>query len=189
MDQDYPARQSIASTEEEQALVQAISLDRRNFGALYERYATSLYRYALHQTGSPQEAEDLVSSTMLAALEAWNRFDPSRGSLAGWLFGIARHKLAQHRRLRRRLERLLRHVVRVSGQASVDNPGPETEDILALREALHHLAPNDQEVIVLRYGAGLSTREIADALAISEAAVRVRLTRARHRLKRELGGE
>ncbi len=76
MDQDYPARQSIASTEEEQALVQAISLDRRNFGALYERYATSLYRCALHQTGSPQEAEDLVSSTMLAALEAWNRFDP-----------------------------------------------------------------------------------------------------------------
>src|SRR5690606_11990551 len=88
-------------------LVAAARADRAAFDALYQRYARRLYRYARARVDSDAVAEDIVADTMLAALEGIERYDPARGTFAGWLFTIAARRITDRRRRRGRLLRLL----------------------------------------------------------------------------------
>ena len=172
------------------ALVAAACRDRREFARLYERYADRLYRYALARTGSETVAADIVSETMVAALENLNRFDPSRGSFAGWLFAIAARKLADRGRRQGRVQRL---VGRLRGAESSQEDTLDTvirgEDAATVRRLLAGLSAKDRELVLLRYSAGLNSTEIAEALGMSSGAARVRLMRVLQRLAAELGDE
>jgi RNA polymerase sigma-70 factor (ECF subfamily) len=171
------------------ALVAAARRDRREFAHLYERYADRLYRYALARTGSETAADDIVSETMVAALESLARFDPTKGSFAGWLFAIAARKLADRGRQRGRLQRL---VGRLRGEGTQED-ALETvirgEDAATVRRLLAGLSAKDRELVLLRYSAGLNSTEIAEALGISSGAARVRLMRVLQRLAAELGDD
>lgn len=169
-------------------LVERALQDRRMFGALYERYADRLYRYALQRCASPEAADDVVSETMLAALETLHRFDPVRGSFAAWLFTIAARRAADQHRRRARFWRAMNR------RRPVPAPLDETtEQVLRqdeyrmVRASLAALSESDRELLLLRYAAELSGREIAEMLSITEANARVRLQRARQRLAEQLG--
>jgi RNA polymerase sigma-70 factor (ECF subfamily) len=160
------------------------------FEQLYLRYADRLYRYAAGLSGSTSLADDVVSDTMMAAFEQLGGFDPSRGSFAGWLFTIARRRVADDRRRLSRLRRALsRH-----GPNPTDDDDPlldiiRSEDAARVRAALTHLSNNDRDVLLLRFVADLPGPEIATVLNISPGAVRVRLHRALGRLSSQLGEE
>jgi len=172
------------------ALVTAAGRDRREFAVLYERYVDRLYRYALARTGSEIAADDIVSETMVAALEGLSRFDPSRGSFAGWLFAIAARKLADRGRCQGRVQRL---VGRLRGAENVHGDVLEAvirgEDAATVRRLLATLSERDRELVLLRYSAGLNSSEIAEALGMSSGAARVRLMRVLQRLASKLGDE
>jgi RNA polymerase sigma-70 factor (ECF subfamily) len=171
-------------------LVAAACRERREFARLYERYADRLYRYALARTGSEAAADDIVSETMVAALEGLARFDPTRGSFAGWLFAIASRKLADRGRRQGRMQRL---VSRLRGAESVHEDALATvirgEDAATVRRLLAGLSSRDRELVLLRYSAGLNSSEIAEALGMSSGAARVRLMRVLQRLAAELGDD
>jgi RNA polymerase sigma-70 factor, ECF subfamily len=162
--------------------------DRAYFAELYDRYANRLYRYALAHTGSVTAAEDIVSETMLAAIVGLHRFDPNRGAFAGWLFGIASRQIHASKRRRGRFLRLLPRAW---------EPEPIDDDVLItivrgtdaarLRELLQQLPERDREIVLLRYGAELTSAEIGDVLSMNGGAVRVRLMRVLQRLATELG--
>lgn len=156
------------------------------FQRLYAEHGRSVLAYAVRRSTDPQDAADVVADTFLAA---WRRLDdvPSGDAARLWLFGVARHVLAnQHRAERRRdrlAERLRRElpIVLETGRPC----GPETSAALA---ALTRLAPEDQEVLRLSSWEDLSPSEIARVLGISRVAARSRLHRARHRLRAALDG-
>lgn len=168
-------------------LAQAARSVPQAFESLYQRYADRLYRYAAGLTGSTSLADDIVSDTMMAAFEQLARFDPSRGSVAGWLFTIARRRIADDQR---RLSRLRRAFQRHGPETNVeDDPLTNvirSEEAARLRAALLRLAKNDRDVLLLRFVAELSGPEIAGVLNISSGAVRVRLHRALGRLSHQL---
>ncbi|HVX29681.1 MAG TPA: sigma-70 family RNA polymerase sigma factor, partial [Nitrolancea sp.] len=116
----------------------------RAFVQLYQRYADRLYRYAAGLTGSTSQADDIVSDTMIAAFEQLHRFDPTRGSFAGWLFTIARRRMVDDQR---RLSRLRRAFQRHGPESSVaDDPLVSvirSEDAARLRAALLRLTKHD----------------------------------------------
>lgn len=172
------------------ALVVAACRDRREFARLYERYADRLFRYALARTGSETAADDIVSETMVAALEGLSRFDPARGSFAGWLFAIAARKLADRGRRQGRVQRL---VGRLRGAESTDEDTLDTvirgENAALVRRLLAGLSARDRELVLLRYSSGLNSTEIAEALGMSSGAARVRLMRVLQRLATELGDD
>ncbi len=173
-------------------LVRAALEDTRHFRLLYERYADRIYWYALPRTRSAVVADDVVSETFLAALERLEYFNPERGNFAGWIFTIARNKMIDHQRYHRRLWRFVsRHSHRQeldAEQEAMDEVLRE-ERIARVQSAFQQLSAADQEILGLRYSAGLSSQEISEVIGISDAAVRKRLSRATERMSRLLESE
>jgi RNA polymerase sigma-70 factor (ECF subfamily) len=173
--------------DDDAALAAAARRDRRQFARLYERYADRVYRYALARTGNEATADDLTGDVMLAVLEGIGRFDPARGTFAGWLFGIAARQIGervgQHGRLRRAIDRARPPFPADDALES----SVRREDARQVRGLLERLPAADRELMLLRYSAGLNSREIADALGISHGAAHMRLSRILKRLAGDLG--
>jgi len=77
--------------------------DEEAFTLLYRRRHPSIYRFALHMSGNPAVAEDVTQEVFMTLIRDAKRFDPARGTLGGFLFGIARNFLRKRWEQDRRL--------------------------------------------------------------------------------------
>ncbi|MCC6525899.1 MAG: RNA polymerase sigma factor [Polyangiaceae bacterium] len=161
---------------------------RRALALCAREHARALGQLCMALLGSQGEAEDVVQETLLdahAAFASWR----AEGSLRAWLCGIARRKCA--RQLEQRARRTARLRLVHDGRA-----GSEGEELVMLREraerarhALESVRPTEREALVLRYGSGLSFREVAEACGIDEAAARKRVSRALGKLRLAMSEE
>ena len=142
--------------------------------------------FVLRRTTHAPDAADVVAEVFLVA---WRRLDDVPAAEGGrlWLYGVARHALANQQRSERRRERLAERLRRELPAAvqSVTPPAPETG---AIRGALGRLGPEDQELLRLAGWEELTPGEISVVLGISQVAARSRLHRARRWLRAELQG-
>ncbi len=76
---------------DEKLLAEALRGGEASFTALYRKRSGPVYRFALHMSGDTGVAEDVTQEVFLALLESGKRFDPSRGTLLSFLYGIARN--------------------------------------------------------------------------------------------------
>jgi RNA polymerase sigma-70 factor (ECF subfamily) len=151
---------------------------------VYERYADDVYRIALRLTGSSADAYDVTHDVFLGLPEAMQRYDPER-DFPSWLRGVAvRTAQMSIRTVGRRRE------VELSALAglAVGSRRDALVNRLTLERALDQLSPTLRSVVVLRELEGLSYKEIADLLGITESAAAVRLHRARRQLRDILRG-
>lgn len=164
--------------------------DRAALGVVYDRYEDLLLGFFRRATGRADLAADLTAETFASALGSLDGFRPALGSARGWLFGIARHELAQLWR-RRRVEATAR---RRAGMEAIELTDDDLERIdqldsdetsLRLLEAL----PEDQRSAVV--GRVLEERdysELAAELECSELVVRQRVSRGLRAMRSKLGG-
>ncbi|MDR8408405.1 RNA polymerase sigma factor [Nonomuraea sp. 3-1Str] len=162
------------------------------FAVLYDRYFGDVYRYVAGRVG-PQVADDLAAETFLVAYGKRRSYDPGRGVVRAWLFGIATNLVAEHRRKEmRRLEALQR--VPVEGGADGGHEDRVAARLLAagsrgrLAAELGRLPDRDRDVLLLVALADLSYEEVAQTLDIPPGTVGSRLNRVRKRLRAALGG-
>ena len=149
---------------------------RERFERVFDEHFRSVSAYALRRA-SHADAEEVVAETFLVA---WRRVDEVPRDPKPWLLGIARRVLANQRRAAGRRETLR---ARVAGERQHDlEPGRRPPVI----EALAGLSKNDRELLLLVAWDGLSTREAAVVLGCSTTAAKVRVHRARHRLRAQL---
>ncbi|HKA01762.1 MAG TPA: sigma factor, partial [Candidatus Solibacter sp.] len=80
----------IGAEADDELLDRIQSGDEQAFMALYDRRQAALYRFAHHMSGSAAAAEDITQEVFLSLLRESCGFDPDRGTLSGYLFGIAR---------------------------------------------------------------------------------------------------
>ena len=165
------------------------------FVALYHRRQPSLYRFALQMSGSPPVAEDVTQEVFLALLREECGYDPERGSLAAYLFGIAR-KLLLRQFERRRLDVPVDTGGAEEGRFTepVDASDPLAdlagrERVEALRRAVSSLPRRYREVVVLCDLEEMDYAEAAAALGCPIGTVRSRLHRARLLLAGKLRDE
>lgn len=137
-------------------------------------------------------AEDLASEVFVQAAPRAHTFDPDRGVLRGWIFGIATHQLSRHYREE---ERAYRAYAR-TGVDPVTDAGAETDRAIdrvdsqshrpVLLTALADLADGDRDVLLLVAHAQLTYAEVAHALDLPVGTVRSRLNRARRLVRAAL---
>lgn len=163
--------------------VGAAQSDPAAFGVLYRRYVDRVYGYCFHLLGDHHDAEDATERTFLAALAAIGDFRDQGATFRAWLFRIAHNQLANT--LRARARHRSDSLDAVAEPAVAADPAGivgRAEESHRVRRALARLPEDRRAVIVLRFGDGLSAREIGEVLGRSEGAVRV----LQHRALREL---
>jgi RNA polymerase sigma-70 factor (ECF subfamily) len=167
-------------SQDDSALVRAAQTDAEAFALLYDRYVQRLYHYCYHRTNNVRDAEDLTSQIFLAAMEAFPRYRQD-GHFAAWLFTIARNKVVDH--YRRAADLSLDEAVLPPAHSDLTGEAESSQQRESLLRAVRDLGEEEQELIRLRYAAGLSFPEIGRALHKSEEAAKKMLYRLLERLK------
>jgi len=161
--------------------------DPEAFGSLFDVYYGPVYRYVANRVGRPSDAEDLAQLVFVKVLEALPRYEQRGVPFGGWLFRLARNVVIDHVRTRRE------HVtLDVIVEKSTDDQGPDELAVLrqemdSIAHALRRLTPEQREAVELRFFAGLSAKEAAEAMGRQEGTVRGLQFRAIAALRRELG--
>lgn len=156
------------------------------FRTLYEANYADVLRFVTRRV-HPSHAEDVVAETFLVA---WRRMDtiPSDGSRP-WLFGVARNVIQNTLRGERRREALAVRIADAGPLVSVA-PASLDADLVARRvdlvAAWRRLPATHQEALALGLWDGLSAAQAARVLGITPVAFRLRLSRARRAIRREL---
>jgi RNA polymerase sigma-70 factor (ECF subfamily) len=178
------------TTSDDELLRRMRSGDAQAFAALYRRHQGPVYRFALLRCGSGDTAADVVQEAFMGLLTGRLAFDPLRGALPNFLFGVARLLILKHEEARRRESPLL--------DADEDDAEPALEDACPLarvlanesaeevRRALTRLAPHYRDAVILYELHGLSYAEIATICALDIGTVRSRLARGRAALAKAL---
>jgi RNA polymerase sigma-70 factor (ECF subfamily) len=158
---------------------------KRRFERLFKAYYEPLLGYALRRVEQPADAADILAEVFLVA---WRRIDdvPPGADARLWLYGVARRTLATSQRGRRRRERLGDRLHTHLTEAAPPAEQPDREASARVRAALGRLSGDDRELLTLVGWEGLAPVEVATVLDLEPGVVRVRLHRARRRLRREL---
>jgi RNA polymerase sigma-70 factor (ECF subfamily) len=170
------------------AAVISTSLDEpARFGAIFDRHATTLYRYFVRRVGA-SEADGLLGELFRIAFERRATYDPSRPDARPWLYGIATNLVAKHRRREgRRLRATARLVAERSAPVNVADGVAAALDAAQLwprvSEVIAELPDGERDALLLFVWEQLSYEEIADSLEIPIGTVRSRLNRVRRRLR------
>ena len=167
-------------------------VDAAAFEELYLRHTQRILRFAARRAATPEDVVDLVAAVWLEVIACLDRFDPARGEGLPWILGIAANLCAVERR---RIYRERDAVRRLAGaRLLVDDDIARLEreiDSAAvapkLRRALASLPPAERAVAELVLLDELTLAEAGAALGIKPGAVRMRLARARRKLRLAAG--
>jgi len=154
-----------------------------DFQALYERYATDLYRFAIALCGNPAEAEDLVADTFVRLWTAPG--DIREVTVKAYLFTIVRNLFLTGRRKTARYVPLDESVA--DSRPSVDDRAAARSELAQLKRHLAALPDIDRAVLSMRSTQGSSYEDIGAAFGLSVGAARVRVHRARAQLAKAIG--
>jgi RNA polymerase sigma-70 factor (ECF subfamily) len=174
----------------EQPLTRAV-VDSGVIRSMYVQHADSLFGYLSSRVGRDL-AEDLLAQTFQVAIESYASFDPARGDVRGWLFGIGSNLLRVHWRTeQRRLRALAREAGRqttsIDPLLAVDVEVADRVDAVRLADrlvdALDGLDPDDRTLLFLSGWERMNSSELSAALGVPAATVRSRLSRLRARLR------
>ena len=156
--------------------------------AFYRRHVDTVMRFAVRRCATSEDVADLVSITFLEVIAAAGSYDPRRGPARPWLLGIAARCLADHLRDRYRradaLQRLGARPVFTPDEAERVEAMIDAERLAApLAQGLRHLTDAERDLLLLVAEEGLPVAEAARALGIPAPAARMRLSRARRKLR------
>lgn len=179
---------------DEELLRQLLEGDEEAFVALYRRRQAAIYRFALQMCGSEATAEDVTQEVFMALLRTGSSFDPQRGTLMSFLYGIARNQV--YRRYERdRYLIPLEEDEQGNVEQRVDFGGEQEspfvdltrrEEIEQVRQAVLALPAHYREAVVLCDLHEMSYLDAAQVIGCAVGTVRSRLHRARAMLLERL---
>jgi RNA polymerase sigma-70 factor (ECF subfamily) len=167
--------------------------DQSAFAELYHHYAGPLYRLAYSILLDASDAEDVLQEAFIYAFRNLDRYDPARGEFRTWLYTIT---VSRCRNMRRRkvlptvdMSKLL-NVGQEPAGPKIETPEAALARLGvrdALRDALTTLSPRLREAVALRYGQGMTYREMAEVLDCPQKTAESRIRLAHAALGKALG--
>lgn len=176
------------------ALIQsALNGDQQAYTALYNMYINGVYRLCYGLLFNRQDAEDVSQEAFVYAFKNLRRYDASKSAFKTWLYTIA---VSRSRNVHRRKRPIVLDIV---DMMRLRTPAPASEmpearltqrraqEVVA--DALAALSPRLREAVVLRYGHGLTYREIAEVLDCPQKTAESRVRLAHEKLRSLLNQE
>lgn len=166
--------------ESDEELMAAVAIgDARALATLVERFAARIHAFLVHQTGSRDDADDLLQDTWVRVARGAPSFDVRRKTRP-WIYGIAAN-LARDLRRRRAVRSRIASQQRHEPAAALPFRPLERID---LRDRVDRLPDRQREVLLLRFYDDLDEAEMAEALGIPRGTVKSRLHGAIRELRR-----
>lgn len=171
----------VAEVDSDQEIIARVMAgDRDGFAILINRYSDPLYRHALGMTGSPDVAEDILQTSFI---KAYHHLGEVRGRFDAWLFRIVANGCKDWLKNIRRTHLSYEEDDQPSGYATPEEDLDRTELRTDLDYALNQLAPSLREAFIMKHVEGRSYEEMADLLATTVGALKMRVHRAREALQ------
>ena len=174
-------------TEDGRIIQECLNGERGAFGVLVDKYREGIYAFVYDKLQNFQDAQDVTQEVFMQAYRGLRGLR-RRESFAFWLYRIAYSRRAEF--LRRRSKRVDQDFIADQNPEVMDVPSlnsyRESQLDQSVQEALDSLPDAYREVLMLRYFGGMNSGEIARALGTSPTAIRMRLSRARAQLKKEM---
>ena len=179
-------------TDEE--LLVAVAVGPGALPEFYRRHVGKIMGMGVRRFDNREDVADFVADVFVAVLTSASRFDPKRGRAVPWLCGLAANLAAARKRRQRRdadLHRQLigRTLLHADDYARVDDQIDAAAQWRAVYVGLRMLSETDRRLLELTAVDGMSTADAASALGMSAVSARVRLSRARARLRHAVNAE
>jgi RNA polymerase sigma-70 factor, ECF subfamily len=153
--------------------------DEKAFLEFYRKHQSLVYRFALQMSGKTQIAEEVTQDVFMVVMSSGVRYDSERGSVAAFLYGIARNFVLRALERERPYVTVLDDLPQVVAEQDIFGELAQNERIETLRKAVLALPPAYREVVVLCDLHERDYAEAASALGCAIGTVRSRLHRAR----------
>jgi len=151
---------------------QAKSGDSEAFAQLYDAYIERVYRYIYFRVSEDDATEDLVSQVFLKAWENLGRYKMGSSPFIAWLYTIARNLVIDYYRAKKDMLPLEEAVALPSDMQAPDDEAQTRFDLQAMRDALQFLTGDQQQVLILKFIAGLPNENIAKIMNKQEGTIR-----------------
>lgn len=160
----------------EKALIDAAKTDPAAFDSLYERYVERIFNYIYYRTGNVKDAEDLTGRVFFKALDNIQGYKHMGLPFSAWLYRIAHNLVANYHRDRAKKQEISLDNLQ-SKELHHRGVQPETrvshnQDVSELLAMIRDLAPNRQELLILKFVDQLSNKEIGKIMRKSEGAIK-----------------
>jgi len=173
--------------EEQQFAGELRSLEAQALAGVYDRYSVAVYKYVRYRLGDDRMAEDVASEVFLSLLESLQRGSGPRTNVKGWLLATAGHIVTDHlRRAYRRPTESLDDEHPDAGR-SLDDEFDRRQRSRDFQRAYQQLTHEQQHVVALRFGEGLSLEETAAITGKNVNAVKALQFRALQAIQRNIG--
>jgi len=172
------------------AIEKVSKLTAEAFSGFYEEYMPKVFKYICYRISNKHLAEDLTAAVFEKALVKFDTYNAKKAAITTWVFAIARNTLIDHYRaadhektteLDEALD--LPQESKTPEQAVIDE-----EQWTMLQKCMLKLAPNEREIISLKFSSQMTNRQIAGMLGLSDSNVGVILYRAIRRLRDDFQG-
>ncbi len=168
-------------------ITRSLSGEQTAYSELYSLYADSVYRLCYSLLLNHEDAEDVLQESFVYAFKNLKRFDASKSAFKTWLYTIALSRCRNVYRRQRPLQMRFADLL----QLDIAAPRSETPEAVMSRraaedtveQALARLSPNLREAVVLRYGHGLTYREIAEVMDCPQKTAESRVRLAHEKLR------
>jgi RNA polymerase sigma-70 factor (ECF subfamily) len=166
----------LRENKDEKALIDASKTDPTAFGSLYKRYVERIFNYIYYRTGNKRDAEDLTGRVFFKAMDNIQGYRHMGLPFSAWLYRIAHNLVANYHRDRAKKQEIsLEAIPGIKLQHSAMQPeaslarNQEVDELLVM---IRDLAPNRQELLILKFVDQLPNKEIGQIMRKSEGAIK-----------------
>lgn len=180
-----PSIQDGEGVNEAQIIAQLKKGESAAFGQLYDAYLRQIYNFVYFRTHHRETAEDLTSLVFTKALENFSSFDSSKGKLSTWLYQIARNTIIDHYRTFKDTADI-ENAFDIPSSSNVERDVDAMANIEKVKKYLAVLPKLQRDIVIMRVWDGLSHKEIAEILNISEANSKMTYSRVVAKMNKEV---